>query len=95
VVATARRAAGAYVRPGCGCPHRYPRGLRVRPAARGASGFASRAAAVTGMVMARFSVAVSPQVVLADVQAGKQPARKAEPAMYAGRDERAGHAVLH
>jgi hypothetical protein len=47
------------------------------------------------MVMARFSVAVSPQVVLADVQAGKQPARKAEPAKYAGRDERAGHVVLH
>jgi hypothetical protein len=65
------------------------------PAARGASGFAGRAAPVTGMVMARFSVAVSPQVVLADVQAGKQPAREAEPAKYAGRDERAGHVVLH
>jgi len=34
-------------------------------------------------------------VVLADVQAGKQPARKAEPAKYAGRDERAGHVVRH
>ena len=37
----------------------------------GASGFAGRAARVTGMVMARFSVAVSLDVVLADVQAGK------------------------
>jgi hypothetical protein len=47
------------------------------------------------MVMARFSVAVSPRVVLADALAGKQPARKAEPAKYAGRDERDGHVVLH
>jgi hypothetical protein len=62
---------------------------------RGGSGFAGRVAWVTGLVIAGFGVAVSLQVVLADVQAGKLPAGEVGPAKCAGRDERAGHGVLH